>query len=61
MFVRRVCEASNIFIYRYWTAHRCPFWIHSSHTAQSDAMQFSDKESAATAYYYRTAHDVNDS
>jgi hypothetical protein len=29
--------------------------------AQSDAMQFSTKESAASAYYYRTAYDVNDS
>ena len=29
--------------------------------AQSDAMQFSNKESAASAYCYRTAYDVNDS
>ena len=29
--------------------------------AQSDAMQFSTKESASNAYHYRTAYDVNDS
>jgi len=59
--LRRVCKSTNIFLYRYWAAHHCPFWIRSQHStpAQSDALQFGNKESAANTYYYRTAYNVN--